>query len=60
LSHANGLRHEHFISSENKEEKYLSESRNTLHNNSKALERYETYVQGHKVLHGTFGKKKMK
>jgi len=36
------------------------ESRITLRNNSKVgrLERYETYVQGHRVLYGTLAKKK--
>jgi len=41
LPHAEALRHKSFTSSENKEVKKLSESRTTLRNNSKTLERCE-------------------
>ena len=40
--------------------KKLHESSTTLRNNSKGRERCETYVQGHRLLHGTFGVKRVK
>jgi len=55
LPHPKALRHKSFTSSESKEAKKISESRTTLRNNSKTLERCEN-----NFLHGTFDEKKVK
>jgi len=47
LPHAKALRHKSFTSSENKEAKKLSESRTTLRNNTKTLERCENNFAWH-------------
>ena len=41
-----------------KKSKKLCESGTTLRNNRKGHERYKTYVQVHRVMHGTLGKTK--
>lgn len=46
--------------SEKKKRKKLPVSRITLRNNCKGLERCKIYVQGHRVLHGTFSQTKVK
>jgi len=47
LSHAKALRHKSVTSSESKEAKKLSESRITLRNSSKTLERCENNFAWH-------------
>jgi len=52
LPHAKALRNKSFTSSESKEAKKLSESRTTLRNNSKTIERCENSFS-----YGTFDEK---
>ena len=54
---AKGLPHKKFADVKIKQRTNQYESRTTLSNNSKGLERCKTYVQRQRILHGTFGEK---